>query len=167
VAAIAARTGTTGQVIALDGKTVRRSHDRGAGKGALHMVSAWACAHHLVLAQVPVTETSNEITALPVLRRMLALKGCIVTIDAMGGHTAVAQTIRAGDGDDVLALKKNQGRLHSDVEALFAEALTTPDTGLVHDTYRAVDGDHGRIETRRTWVITDTATLRYRDPDER
>jgi len=167
VAAIAARTGTTGQVIALDGKTVRRSHDRGAGKGALHMVSAWACANHLVLAQVPVTEKSNEITALPVLLRMLALKGCIVTIDAMGCHTAVAQTIRAGDGDYVLALKKNQGRLHSDVEALFAEALATPDTGLVHDTYRAVDGDHGRIEIRRTWVITDTATLRYLDPDER
>ncbi len=167
VAAIARRTGTMGQVIAVDGKTVRRSHDRGAGKGALHMVSAWACAHHLVLAQVPVTEKSNEITALPVLLRMLALKGCIVTIDAMGCQTEVAQTIRAGDGDYVLALKKNQGRLHGDVEALFTEALAAPDTGLIQDTHRDVTGDHGRIEIRQAWVITDAATLCYLDPEGR
>ncbi len=167
VAAIATRTGTTGQVIALDGKTVRRSHDRGAGKGALHMVSAWACAHHLVLAPVPVTEKSNEITALPVLLRLLALKGCIVTIDAMGCQTEVAQTIRAGDGDDVLALKKNQGRLHRAVEALFTEALAAPDTGLIQDTHRDVTGDQGRIEIRHAWVITDAATLCYLDPEGR
>ena len=167
VTAIAARTGTTGQVIALDGKTVRRSHDRGAGKGALHMVSAWACANQLVLAQAPVTETSNEITALPVLLRLLALKGCIVTIDAMGCQTEVAQTIRAGDGDYVLALKKNQGRLHGAVEALFTEALAAPDTGLIQDTHRDVTGDHGRIEIRQAWVITDAATRRYLAPDER
>ncbi len=167
VAAIAARTGTTGQVIAVDGKTVRRSHDRGAGKGALHLVSAWACANRLVLAQVPVTATSNEITALPVILRMLALKGCIVTIDAMGCQTEVAQTIRAGEGDYVLALKKNQGRLHGDVEGLFAEALAAPDGGLAPDTHRAVDGGHGRIDIRQAWVITDPATLRYLDPDGR
>ncbi len=167
VAAIAARTGTTEQVIAIDGKTVRRSHDRSAGKGALHMVSAWACANHLVLAQVPVTEKSNEITALPVILRMLALKGCIVTIDAMGCQTEVAQTIRVGEGDYVLALKKNQGRLHDDVEALFTEALASPGGGLARDTYRAVDGDHGRIEIRQAWVITDAATLRYLDPEGR
>lgn len=167
VAALAARTGTTGQVIAIDGKTVRRSHDRGAGKAALHMVSAWACAHHLVLAQVPVTEKSNEITALPVILRLLALKGCIVTIDAMGCQTEVAQTIRAGEGDYVLALKKNQGRLHTDVEALFTEALAAPDGGLAAETYRAVEGDHGRIEIRQAWVIDDAATLRYLDPDGR
>ena len=165
VAAIAERTG--GQVIAVDGKALRRSHDRGAGKGALHMVSAWACANHLVLAQVPVTEKSNEITALPVLLRMLALKGCIVTIDAMGCQTEVAQTIRAGEGDYVLALKKNQGRLHGDVEALFTEALAAPAGGLAHDTYRAVDGAHGRIEIRQAWVITDAATLQYLDPEGR
>jgi len=167
----ATRTGTTGQVSALDGTTVRCSHDRGAGKGALHMVSAWACANHLVLAQMPVTEKSNEITALPVLLRMLARKGCIVTIDALGGQmgcqTEVAQTIRAGEGDDVLALKKNQGRLHRDVEALFTEARATPDTGLIQDTHRDVNGDHGRIEIRQAWVITDAATLCYLDPEGR
>ncbi len=168
VAAIAERT--AGQVIAVDGKALRRSHDRGAGKGALHMVSAWACTNRLVLAQLPVTEKSNEITALPALLRMLALEGCIVTIDAMGCQTEVARTIRDEDGDYVLALKKNQGRLYSDVESLFAEALATgfahlaPDT---HDAHRTVDGDHGRIEIRHAWVITDAATLHYLDPDGR
>jgi len=167
VAAIATRTGTTGQVIAIEGKTVRRSHDRGAGKGALHLVSAWACANHLVLAHVPVTAKSNEITALPVILRLLALKGCIVTIDAMGCQTEVAHTIRAGEGDYVRALKKNQGRLHGDVEAIFAEALATPDGGLAQETYRAVDGGHGRIEIRQAWVIDDAATRRYLDPEGR
>jgi len=167
VAAIATRTGTTGQVIAIDGKTVRRSHDRGAGKGALHLVSAWACAHHLVLAQVPVTAKSNEITALPVILRLLVLTGCVVTIDAMGCQTEVARTIRAGEGDYVLALKKNQGRLHGDVEALFVEALAAPDGGLAHDTHRAVDGGHGRIEIRQAWVIDDAATRRSLDPEGR
>jgi predicted transposase YbfD/YdcC len=165
VAAIAERT--AGQVIAVDGKALRRSHDRGVGKGPLHLVSAWVCTNRLVLAQLPVTEKSNEITALPALLRMLALEGCIVTIDAMGCQTEVAQTIRDEDGAYVLALKKNQGRLHRDVEALFTEALAAPETGLVHDTHRAVDGDHGRIEIRQAWVITDAATLRYLDLDGR
>jgi len=165
VAAIAERT--AGQVIAVDGKALRRSHDRGAGKGPVHLVSAWACTNRLVLAQLPVTEKSNEITALPALLRMLALEGCIVTIDAMGCQREVAQTIRDEDGAYVLALKKNQGRLHRDVEALCTEALAAPETGLVHDTHRAVDGDHGRSEIRQAWVITDAATLRYRDPDGR
>jgi len=158
---------TAGQVIAVDGKALRRSHDRGAGKGALHMVSAWACTNRLVLAQLPVTEKSNEITALPALLRMLALEGCIVTIDAMGCQTEVARTIRDEGGDYVLALKGNQGRLHGDVEALFAEALAAPGGGLAHDTHRAVDGGHGRIEIRQAWVITDAATLRSLDPDGR
>jgi len=162
--------GTAAEVIALDGKEARRAHDRGAGKGALHMVSAWACTNRLVLAQLPVTEKSNEITALPALLRMLALEGCIVTIDAMGCQTEVAQTIRDEDGDYVLALKKNQGRLYGDVESLFAEALTTGFAHLApatHDAHRTVDGDHGRIEIRQAWVITDAATLRYLDPDGR
>ncbi len=85
----------------------------------------------------------------------------------MGCQTEVAQTIRAGEGDYVLALKKNQGRLHSDVEALFMEALAAPDTGLIQDTHRDVNGDHGRIEIRHAWVITDAATLRYLDPEGR
>ncbi len=85
----------------------------------------------------------------------------------MGCQTEVAQTIRAGDGDDVLALKKNQGRLHRDVEAHCAEALAAPDTGLIPDTHRDVAGDHGRIEIRHAWVITDAATLRYLDPEGR
>jgi len=172
VAAIAART--AGQVSAVDGKTLRRSHDRGAGKGALHLVSAWACTNRLVLAHLPVTEKSNEITALPALLRMLALEGCIVTIDAMGGQTEVAPTIRDEEGDDVRALKKNQGRLYGDGAALCAEARTTDVAHLApatHDTHRTGDGDgdgdHGRIEIRQAWVITDAATRRYLDPEGR
>jgi len=169
VAAIAERT--AGQVVAVDGKALRRSHDRGvgrgAGKGALHRVSAWACTNRLVLAQLPVTEKSNEITALPALLRMRALEGCIVTIDALGCQTEVARTIRDEGGDYVLALKGTQGRVQGDVEALCTEALATPGGGLAHETHRAVDGGHGRSEIRQAWVIDDPATLRYLDPDGR
>jgi len=165
VAAIVERT--AGQVSAVDGKALRRSHDRGAGKGALHMVSAWACTNRLVLAHLPVSQTSNEITALPALLRMRALEGCIVMIDALGCQTEVARTIRGEGGDDVLALEGNQGRLQGDGEALVAEAFAAPGGGLAHDTHRAVDGGHGRSEIRQAWVITDPATLRYLDPEGR
>src|SRR3712207_674048 len=109
------------QIVALDGKTVRRSHDRGKGKAAIHMVSAWATANRLVLGQVKVDEKSNEITALPALLEVLALKGCIVTIDAMGCQTEIVQTIVAQDADYVLALKGNQGTLHREVQDLFVQ----------------------------------------------
>ena len=96
---------TDGEVVALDGKTLRRSHDHTLGKGAIHMVSAWASTNRLVLGQLKVDEKSNEITAIPELLRVLALKGCIVTIDAMGCQTEIAQTIIDQGGDYVLALK--------------------------------------------------------------
>jgi hypothetical protein len=96
---------TQGQVIAIDGKRLRRSHDQGRGKAAIHMVSAWACANRLVLGQVKTDEKSNEITAIPELLRVLELSGCIVTIDAMGCQTAIADQIIAQGGDYVLALK--------------------------------------------------------------
>lgn len=90
---------TAGQVVALDGKTARRSHDRGAGEAALHLVSAWATENHLVLGQMAVDDKSNEITALPALIRQLALHGCIVTVDAMGCQTKIAEEIRAQQAD--------------------------------------------------------------------
>src|ERR671933_3038807 len=108
------------QIVALDGKTLRRSHDRSKGKAAIHMVSAWASSNRLVLGQVKVDEKSNEITALPALLKVLALKGCIVTIDAMGCQTEVVKTIVAQDADDVLSLKGNQGTFQHEVQALFA-----------------------------------------------
>src|SRR5207249_10905854 len=113
-------THTEGEVVALDGKTLRRSHDRGAGRAALHLVSAWAATNRLVLGQVAVDAKSNEITALPALLQVLALEGCIVTIDAIGCQTAIAQTIVEQGGDSgtrlrVLALKANQPTLHDAV----------------------------------------------------
>ena len=111
-----------GEVIAIDGKTLRQSYDNANGKGAIQMVSAWATANRLVLGQCKVESKSNEITAIPKLLKMLELKGCIVTIDAMGTQTKIAQQIVEGGGDYVLALKGNQGNLCEDVEQLFAHA---------------------------------------------
>ncbi len=112
------------QQIAIDGKTARRSHERAAGKDAIQMVSAWASASHLVLAQRHVAEHSNEKTALPFLLEQLDLAGCIVSIDAMGCHAKIARQIKEQDGEYVLALKANQGTLYQDVVDLFADALT-------------------------------------------
>jgi hypothetical protein len=112
------------QQIAIDGKTARRSHDRGVGKAAIQTVSAWASETHLVLAQRRVKEHSNEKTALPFLLEQLDLAGCIVSIDAMGCHAKIARQIKEQDGEYVLALKANQGTLYQDVVDLFADALT-------------------------------------------
>jgi len=112
-----------GEVIAIDGKTLRHSYER--GKGAIHMVSAWASQNRLILGQVKVDEKSNEITAIPELLKVLDLQGCIVTIDAMGTQTAIAQEIVARGGDYILSLKGNHKNLHEDVQQLFDWALQT------------------------------------------
>jgi len=149
------------QVIAIDGKTVRRSHDRGAGRAAIHLVSAWASANRLVLTQAPVNEKSNEITALPDLLRCLALAGCLVTIDAMGCQRDIAQQILDQDGTYVLALKDNQGALHEDVRLSFTVAQADAFAGVRHDRAESVETGHGRIETRRALVIDDPAVLAW------
>ena len=151
----AVSTLTAGQVVALDGKTLRRSHDQRQGKAALHVVSAWATANRLVLGQVAVAAKSNEITAIPELLRLLDLKGCIVTIDAAGTQTAIAEQIVAGGADYVLALKGNQKGLAEDVVRLFEWAHTIDFADLEHDHLRTVTKGHGRIETRHTWTIAD------------
>ena len=109
-------------VIAIDGKTLRRSHDHAAGKKALHVVSAWAVENRLALAQMATEEKSNEITAIPILLQQLALAGCIVTIDAMGTQTKIAKQIIEQQGEYALALKENQGKLYEEVKATFAMA---------------------------------------------
>ena len=111
-----------GEVVAIDGKTVRGSHDRNSGKQAIHLVSAWASANTLTLVQVKTEEKSNEITAIPRLLELLDLHGCIVTIDAMGCQKDIAQGVVDGGADYVLALKENQGQLHEDVRDLFEGA---------------------------------------------
>jgi predicted transposase YbfD/YdcC len=160
----AVATPTAGEVVALDGKTLRRSHDRGAGKTALHLVSAWAETNRLVLGQAAVDAKSNEITALPALIRVLALEGCIVTIDAMGCQTAIAQAIVDQGGDYVLALKENQPMLHGAVATYFAEARATAFRDVAYDYQRTVDGGHGRVEIRQYWTVVDPGLLGYLDP---
>jgi predicted transposase YbfD/YdcC len=147
---------TEGAVIACDGKPVRRSHDRAAGKGPVYMVSAWASANRLVLGQIAVDEKSNEITALPGLLDLLMLKGCIVTIDVMGRQTAIARTIIDREADYVLALKENQETIYREVVHLFADE---------HDAAETVDGGHSRVGIRRYRTISDPATLTHLDPD--
>ena len=148
-----------GQVIALDGKVLRRSHDRGIGKGAIDMVSAWACENRLVLGQVKVDEKSNEITAIPQLLKALEISGCIVTIDAMGCQTEIAKTIVEEEGDYVLALKENQGNLFEDVQKLFADLEHDHYRAYVYDYQKTVNSGHGRIEIRECWTISDPDIL--------
>lgn len=158
---------TDAQIVALDGKTLRRSHDRGRGKAAIHMVSAWACANRLVLGQVKVDEKSNEITALPALLQVLALEGCIVTIDAMGCQTEIVKTIVAQGADYVLSLKGNQGTLQREVQELFAHAQATQFQEVAYDFHETVNKGHGRLEVRRHWTLTEAEYLQYLNPKER
>jgi predicted transposase YbfD/YdcC len=146
---------TAGQIVPIDGKTLRRSYDRGSGKAAIHMVSAWATRNALVLGQVKTDEKSNEITAIPELLKLLDLKGCIVTIDAIGCQTEIAAQIVEKGADYVLALKGNQGTLHDDVKLFFEDALQRGFYEAEHDYSETVDGDHGRIEVRRCWTVSD------------
>jgi predicted transposase YbfD/YdcC len=156
---------TAGQVVAIDGKTVRRSHDRANGTAPLHLVSAWAAANHIVLGQVAVDDKSNEITAIPALLHVLAVAGCIVTIDAMGCQKEIARTIRAREADYVLALKDNQPQLAADVAGLFADALGANEGAYAVGFHTTVEKGHGRIERRRCWTISDPAVIAWLDPD--
>ena len=155
---------TQGQVVALDGKTLRRSHDRTLGKAAICMVSAWASANHLVLGQVKVKDESNEITALPELLKLLTLKGCIVTIDAIGCQTGIAQLIVEQEADYVLAVKGNQGTLYRDIQDLFAYAQEIGFKDVAYDFHQTINGEHGRIEIRRHWTISEPDFLEFLDP---
>ena len=157
----AIHTVTQGQVIAVDGKTLRRSHDQMTGKEALEMVSAWATENHLVLGQRKVEEQSNEITAIPELLEMLELHGCIVTIDAIGCQTAIVQQITDQGGDYVLALKENQSHLLEDVRVLFEDAQELDFREVKHDYHKTVNKGHGRIESRQCWTIADPEFLDY------
>jgi predicted transposase YbfD/YdcC len=140
-----------GQVINIDGKCLRGSDDTYLGKRAIYMVSAWAEANELVLGQRKVDEKSNEITAIPELLKLLAIAGCIVTIDAIGTQTSIAQTIIEGGADYVLSVKDNQGHLFEDISVLFAvdQAQDFKYATFQHekDTYKG----HGRIEVRECW----------------
>ncbi len=146
---------THGQVIAIDGKTLRRSHATAKGKSPLQVVSAWATANRLVLGQVNVADKSSEITAIPALLAMLELRGCLVTVDAAGTQTQVAATILDRQADYLLALKKNQKGLAEDVQTLYEWAHSIGFADLQHAHARRVSKGHGRIEIRECWTIFD------------
>jgi predicted transposase YbfD/YdcC len=144
---------TNGDIIAIDGKTLRGSYDNGSDKSAIHMVSAWSTANSMVLGQEKTSEKSNEITAIPELLKTLEIKGCIVSIDAMGCQTKIATDIVKKGADYILALKGNQGTLHDDVTGFFAKAIESDFKNIQHDFHTEYDAGHGRVETRSCWVL--------------
>jgi predicted transposase YbfD/YdcC len=143
-----------GKTIAIDGKTLRGSHDRAQGRAAIHLVSAWVADIRLVLGQLKTADKSNEITAIPELIKTLDLQGATVTLDAMGCQKKIAQTIIAAQADYVIQVKDNQKTLHEDIALFFQEPANGP-----FDTCETVDGEHGRIETRRYFTSNEIAWL--------
>ena len=141
-------------IVAVDGKTARRSHDHANGKPCIHMVSAWAAHNHLILGQVKTEDKSNEITAIPELLKALDIRGCIVTIDAMGCQKGIAEQIVEQGADYLFSLKGNQSNLHKEVELLFEDAGKNDFKDLSHQTCTTIDGGHGRVETR-CFTVTD------------
>ncbi len=162
VAWVAGLTGVSADVIAVDGKTMRRSYQKRGAKAPIHMVSAFAARQRLVLGQVKVAEKSNEIVAIPALLDMMAIEGAIVTIDAMGCQRDIAKKIVDKKADYVLALKGNQGTLCEDVEVFAAEQKANGFKDTTVSRHETVDGDHGRIETRAYTVFHDVAWLQER-----
>ncbi len=150
-----------GELVALDGKTLRGSSAR--GRGPIHLVNVWAARNQLVLGQLKVADKSNEITALPPLLRALELTGCIVTIDAIGCQKQVVKEIHEADADYVLALKGNQTLLHAEVKEFLDDALQRHFQGVPHEFTQTVDKDHGRLETRRYWITEQIGWLADRD----
>jgi predicted transposase YbfD/YdcC len=155
------------QVVAFDGKTSRGSADRSRGQAALHLVSAWATASSLVLGQEATDAKSNELTAIPHLLRLLALDGCVVTMDAMGCQRAIAAQLHEQGADYVLALKGNQPTLYATVVAAFAETRATASPAWQpreQDAAQTLDAGHGRVERRRYTVLSDPDLLACLDP---
>jgi predicted transposase YbfD/YdcC len=144
---------TKGEVIAIDGKTLRRSFRDAGDKAFVHMVSAWATHNRVVLGQVKTEEKSNEITAIPKLLELLHIKGAVVTIDAMGCQREIADKIIECDADYMLAVKDNQPTLRTDIEAVFARATLRSSVLEAMDYAETHDKGHGRIETRRCWTF--------------
>ena len=150
---------TQGQVIGVDGKKLRRSYDMSAGKRALYMVNAWAEANHMALGQRKVDEKSNEITAIPQLLELLEIRGCIVTIDALGTQKKIARTILSREADYVLAVKDNQGKLHQDIRYLFEYDQRNEFQDAPYEYAKTVNKGHGRIDVRQCWTTDDPEYL--------
>lgn len=152
---------TQGQVIPIDGKTLRRSHDRRRGQSAIHRVSAWASANRLVLGPLKTEAKSNDITAIPELLQVLDISGCIITIDAMGCQKRIADLIIQKEADYVLALKANHEHLFQEVTALLAQKAVPGGQDPAFDYLETKTKDHGRLEIRRYWVTDELSTLKH------
>jgi len=150
---------TNGQVVAIDGKQLRGSKDGFLGKRAIYMVSAWAEANEIVLGQRKVDEKSNEITAIPELLKILDISGCIITIDAIGTQTKIAEAIIDGGADYLLSVKENQGHLYDDISWLFEYDQGNKFKDASYDHAKTVNKGHGRIEVRECWCISDPEYL--------
>ena len=159
---VAALTKLGPDIVAIDGKTLRRSYQAGGGKALIHMISAWACRQRLVLGQIKVAAKSNEITAIPDLLDLLSLKGAIVTIDAMGCQREIAAKIVAKDADYVLALKGNQTSLRDDVELFFTSHKESPFKDMAVSRNQTLEKSHGRIETRAVTALDQIDGLKKR-----
>ncbi|MBD2255847.1 ISAs1 family transposase [Nostoc parmelioides] len=145
---------TSGEIVAIEGKTLCGSNDKASGQSAIEIVSAWATTNRLVLGQVKVDSNSNEITAIPELLKVLELSGCIVTIDAIGCQKNIVKLIAQKDADYVITLKKNQGNLYDEVETLIEEGRRTGFQGLKHSTYKTEEFGHGRHEIRHYLMLS-------------
>jgi len=150
------------EVVAIDGKTSRRSGDKGKGRAALHMVSAWASEQRLVLGQEAIDAKENEIVAIPRLLEVLELKGALVTIDAMGCQKAIAKTIRDRGADYLLPVKGNQPSLREDIDLFFTEQRACGFADAKALFHQTVDADHGRVEIRRHYSTSDIDWLKER-----
>lgn len=150
-----------GEIVAIDGKTLRRSHDKSRSRRALHMMSAWAVKQRVVLGQIRKESDSNEAEAIPQLLEILDLKGTTVTIDAAGCYKNIAQRIISQEADYVLALKANQGKLYDTVNDLFTYAQQNHFKHIAHEHWEEMEKDHGRIETRRYDLIEQGEDPRY------
>jgi len=156
-------TASAGRLIAIDGKTIRRSLDKANGKAAIHMVSAWCEANHMVLGQLATDAKSNEITAIPKLLKLLDIQDAVVTIDAGGCHKKIARRIVDQGGHYILQLKGNQGTLHRETKMLFDQCLTDDCRGIGYSTAATTDGGHGRIEERRLWATSEVSWFAEKD----
>jgi predicted transposase YbfD/YdcC len=162
VAWVTSLTGLDAGIIAIDGKTLRRSYQEGGAKAPIHMVSAWSAGQNMVLRQVKVADKSNEITAIPRLLDMLTIKGAVVTIDAMGCQREIAAKIVEKEADYVLALKGNQGTLRDDVEEFFTEQKANEYADCKPSRHQTLEKSHGRIETRTVTVVDEIDWLKER-----
>ena len=151
------------EIIAIDGKTLRRSHDNASGKKAIHMVNAWATGSNIVLGQYKTEEKSNEITAIPLLLKMLDISDSIITIDAMGCQKKIASVIIDKKADYVLSLKENHPMMYENTKLYLDDKIESGIPGVDYCYHETLDGEHGRIETRKYWITSDINFLQGKE----